>query len=100
MLLVCCNSDGQGASFMQARTIEPFPTLENTGATSWPRRVVETTLAVGGPLAVTGLISAYHLYPRIPNISIVYLILILLLASSFGRYSSVLASIVAFLSFD
>ncbi len=85
---------------MQTRTIERLPTLENPNVTYWLRRVVETVLAVGGPLAITGLIGIYHLYPRIPNISIVYLILILLLASSFGRYSSVLASIVAFLSFD
>lgn len=36
----------------------------------------------------------------IPNISLVYLLLILLLASTFGLYSAVLASITAFLAFD
>ncbi len=49
---------------------------------------------------MTGAISLFNLYPRIPNISLVYLLLILLLASTFGRYTAVLASFTAFLAFD
>jgi hypothetical protein len=85
---------------VQAQTFDHIPTLERPQTLSTTRVVLETVLAVGFPLLITLLIGAFRLYPRIPNISIIYLVLILFLASSFGRYSSVLASIVAFLSFD
>ena len=49
---------------------------------------------------MTGIIYGYHLYPTIPNISIVYLLLILVLASTRGRFAALVASVVAFLSFD
>ena len=83
---------------MQA--VERIPTLGNRTTFHWPRFLLESVLAIGGPLAVTGLISLFHLYPLIPNISFVYLLLILLLASTFGRYAAVLASVAAFLAFD
>ncbi len=51
-------------------------------------------------MLVTGIIYVLQLYPRIPNISIVYLLVVLALASTRGRYSSILASLVAFLAFD
>ena len=51
-------------------------------------------------MVVTGIIYAYHLYPTIPNISMVYLLLILLLATTRGRYASIVAAVVAFLAFD
>src|SRR5258708_12915851 len=82
---------------MQA--VERIPMLENRTTFHWPRFLLESVLAIGGPLAVTGLISLFHLYPQIPNISFVYLLLILLLASTFGRYAAVLASVPPFLSF-
>ena len=47
-----------------------------------------------------GIIYAFHLYPTIPNISIVYLLLILALASTRGRDPAILAAVIAFLSFD
>jgi two-component system sensor histidine kinase KdpD len=46
------------------------------------------------------LISFFQLYPKIPNISFAYLLLILLLASTLGLYAAVLASVTAFLTFD
>ena len=49
---------------------------------------------------ITGIIAFLHLYPRIPNSSILYLLVILGLASTRGRYAAILASVVAFLSFD
>jgi two-component system sensor histidine kinase KdpD len=49
---------------------------------------------------LTYIISVFHLYPRIPNISIIYLLIVLPLASTRGRYASILASLIAFLSFD
>jgi K+-sensing histidine kinase KdpD len=41
-----------------------------------------------------------QLYPRVPNISVIYLLLILPLATMRGRYAAILAAIAAFLMFD
>ena len=76
------------------QAVEHIPTFR------WPRFLLESVLAIGGALVVTGLISLFHLYPQIPNISLVYLLVILLLASTFGRFAAVLASVTAFLAFD
>ena len=74
--------------------------LEARVAPSWQRYLYDSLLATAGSLLITGIIALLHLYPLIPNISILYLLVILGLASSRGRYSAILASIVAFLSFD
>ena len=81
-------------------TIEQIPPLLKRPNRSWRDYVLESLLAVGGALVITGLIDVFHLYPTIPNISLVYLLLILVLASTRGRYPALLASVVAFLSFD
>jgi K+-sensing histidine kinase KdpD len=80
--------------------IEQIPQLPVPEEKRWQGYLIDSLLAVGGALAITGIIYAYHLYPTIPNISIVYLLLILALASTRGRYAAILASVVAFLSFD
>src|SRR6266700_1360434 len=67
---------------------------------SWPRFLYDTLFAITGSLLITGIIVLSHLYPRIPNISILYLLIVLGLASTRGRYAAIMASIVAFLSFD
>jgi len=67
---------------------------------SWKQYLLDCILAVAGPMLVTGVIAVFHLYPLIPNISIVYLLVVLALASTRGRFASILASLVAFLSFD
>lgn len=82
------------------RAIEQIPQLPVPEEKRWQQYLIDSLLAVGGALAITGIIYAYHLYPTIPNISIVYLLLILALASTRGRYAAILASVVAFLSFD
>ena len=56
---------------------ERIPTLEGRTMFRWPRFLLESVLAIGGSLAVTGLIGLFHLYPTIPNISLVYLLVIL-----------------------
>src|SRR5947209_4842911 len=66
----------------------------------WQQYLLDTVLAFLAALLVTGVIFAFKLYPRIPNISIVYLLAVLALASTRGRYAAILASLVAFLSFD
>jgi two-component system sensor histidine kinase KdpD len=81
-------------------TIEEIPQLPGRARKSWQQYLLETVLAVGGSLVITGLIAVFNLYSAIPNISIVYILLILTLASVYGRYASLLASVVAFLSID
>ncbi len=72
------------------RNIEQIPQLPVRTEKHWQQYLIDSLLAVGGALAVTGIIYAYHLYPTIPNISIVYLLVILLLASTRGRYATAL----------
>lgn len=67
---------------------------------AWGRYLLDSGLAVIGALFITAIIAYWHLYPRIPNISIVYLLVVLALASTRGRYAAILASVVASLSFD
>lgn len=66
----------------------------------WKRTTVDTILAIAGALAVTAIIYFLQLYPKIPNISFLYLLVVLALASTRGLYSATVASIVAFFSFD
>jgi two-component system sensor histidine kinase KdpD len=82
------------------RTIEQIPQLPVRTKKNWRQYLIDSVMAVGGALVLTGIIYAFHLYPTIPNISIVYLLVILLLASTRGRYAAILAAVVAFLSFD
>jgi K+-sensing histidine kinase KdpD len=82
------------------RTIEQIPQLPVRTKKNWRQYLIDSIMAVGGALVLTGIIYAFHLYPTIPNISIVYLLVILVLASTRGRYASILAAVVAFLSFD
>ena len=69
-------------------------------ALPWRRYLIESVLAIVGTSLVTVILYIFELYPRIPNISLLYLLVILTLASTRGLYAAILASIVAFLSFD
>ncbi len=80
--------------------VEHFSPLETEQKPRWLRFALDTLLAFAGSMLITGIIFAWHLYPRIPNISIIYLLVILALASTRGRYAAILASLVAFLAFD
>jgi K+-sensing histidine kinase KdpD len=80
--------------------IEQIPQLPARKVRPLQQHLIDGLLGVAGSLAITGIIYAYHLYPAIPNISIVYLPLILVLASARGRFATLVASVVAFLSFD
>jgi two-component system sensor histidine kinase KdpD len=66
----------------------------------WKRYLLDSALGVVGTFLVTGILYFFQLYPRIPNISLLYLLVILTLASTRGLYAAILASIIAFLSFD
>jgi len=82
------------------RSIEQIPQLPVHTRKTWQQYLVDSLLAVGGSLVVTGIIYGFHLYPTIPNISIVYLLVILALATTRSRYAALVAAVVAFLSFD
>src|SRR6266700_3896263 len=77
--------------------LEPLYVKE---ALPWRRYLVDSILAVVGTSLVTGVLYFFQLYPRIPNISLLYLLVILTLASTRGLYAAILASVIAFLSFD
>src|SRR5579859_3094312 len=74
--------------------------LERETAPSWRTYLFDSLLASAGSLLVTGMIATFNLYPRIPNISIVYLLVVLALATTRSLYAAILASLIAFLSFD
>ncbi len=81
-------------------TVEHILPVEAHKALPWQRYLLDSVLAFAGAMLVTGVIYLFQLYPRIPNISIVYLFVVLALASTRGRYAAILASLVAFLTFD
>ena len=64
------------------------------------RYTIDALIALVTTLAVTGVFFALKLYPAIPNISIFYLLIVLALASSRGLYAALVASVIAFISFD
>jgi K+-sensing histidine kinase KdpD len=80
--------------------IENFLQAEGRRGINWQGYLFDSLLAIVGSLLITGIFYALRLYPTIPNISIVYLLLILPLASLRGRYPAILAAIVAVLAFD
>lgn len=82
------------------RKIEQIPQLLVEEQKPWQEYLFEVFLIAVGTLILTGIIYAFHLYPAIPNISIVYLLLILVLAGMRGRFAALVAAVVAFLSFD
>src|SRR6266851_2772913 len=82
------------------RSVDSRALLRGRQRFPWRRYMLDTLLACVGAMGVTSVIYVYHLYPRIPNISIVYLLVVLPLAITRGRYSAMLTSILAFLAFD
>jgi two-component system sensor histidine kinase KdpD len=64
------------------------------------RYITDTIVATVSALLGTGCIYLFQLYPRIPNISFLYLLVVLALASTRGLYAAIITSVVAFLSFD
>src|SRR5260370_9611040 len=64
------------------------------------RYLLDSVLACAGSLLVTGVLFVSQLYPRIPNIWIPYLLVVMGLAIVRGRYAAILSAVVAFLSLD
>src|SRR5437764_3107731 len=66
----------------------------------WRRYAGDSALAMVGVSLITSVIAVAQLYPRIPTIAFVYLLLVLTLASTRGLYAAILTSLLAFLCFD
>jgi two-component system sensor histidine kinase KdpD len=69
-------------------------------APSWRRIAGDSLLAITGVALVTGIIAAVQLYPRFPSIVLIYLLMIITLASLRGSYAAILATALASFSFD
>lgn len=67
---------------------------------SWKHSFWDAALALAGTVAVTILLYMLKLYPKIPNISLAYLLVVLLLGSTRGLFAAVVASLTAFFAFD
>src|SRR5260370_21639437 len=88
-------------SIIMSRTKGSIDYVLGTIERQWLKRyIVDTLLATALALGVTGIIYVLHLYPAIPNISFLYLLIVLGLSSTRGLYAAVITSIVAVLSFD
>lgn len=61
----------------------------------WRRYGIDSTLAIGGVTLVTGIIALTNLYPRIASSSLIYLLVIVALAITRGRYAAILAALLA-----
>ncbi len=79
---------------------ERLLTLEARAGPRWRHAVSDGLLALVSVALVTCVISVFQLYPRIPTIAFAYLLVVLALASLRGRFAAILASLVAFFSYD
>ncbi len=82
------------------KQVERISSSEAKAEPQWRHYVSDSVLAIGGVALITGGIAAAHLYPRVPTIAFVYLLLVLALASTRGLYAAILTSLLAFLCFD
>jgi two-component system, OmpR family, sensor histidine kinase KdpD len=70
------------------------------GERGLPGYAVDTVLAIAGAMLVTTCIYFLRLYPKIPNIMFLPLLVVLALAVTRGRYAAILASFASMLLFD
>src|SRR5258708_11023369 len=80
--------------------IERIFSPETRKVPRWKHYISDSALSLGGVALITSVIAVDHLYPRIPTIVFVYLLLVLALAITRSLYAAILTSLVAFLSFD
>jgi len=82
------------------RTFGRIPPIKRHQIARMLRYLLDSVLACAGSLLVTGVLLVFHLYSAIPNISILYLPVVLALAIVRGRYAATLGVVVAFFSLD
>ncbi len=80
--------------------VERFFLLQNKSKRGWTRYLEDSVLATLGSLLITAIIIVFNLYSHVPNILMLYLLVVLALASTRGLFAAVVASVVAFLCFD
>src|SRR5436190_22527760 len=80
--------------------VERITTPESHVEPRWRRYVSDSLLSIGGGTLVTIVIAVAHLYPKIPTVSLLYLLVVLALASTRGLYAASLASLLSLLAFD
>src|SRR5436309_1890972 len=85
------NKDAEGRSVLRAETPARW---------TWKHYLGDSALALGGVFLITSVLAVAHLYPLIPTIAFVYLLLVLTLASTRGLYAAILTSLLSFLCFD
>jgi signal transduction histidine kinase len=66
----------------------------------WRRAAGDSLLSIAGVAFVTAVIAVTDLYPQIPTISLVYLLVVVTLASTRGLYAAILAALLAVCVFD
>jgi signal transduction histidine kinase len=76
------------------------PLPQARAAPGWRRAASDSLLAIAAVALVTGALATAHLYPRLPSIVLTYLLVIIVLASTRGRYAAILAAVLASFSFD
>jgi len=79
---------------------ERIPSRQARAASGWQRAAIDSLLALAGVALVTGVIATVQLYPRLPSIVLIYLLVIITLASMRGSYAAILAALLASVSFD
>jgi two-component system sensor histidine kinase KdpD len=80
--------------------IGSLPPLEAKKEPGWKHYVGDSFLSLGSILLLTGVIFVLRLYQHIPDSFLVYLLLILAIASARGLYAALLASCAAFFFYD
>jgi signal transduction histidine kinase len=88
---------GRGRSLKQE---ERAHLRQARAAPRWRRTASDSLLTIAGVALVTGIIASVQLYPRLPSIMLIYLLMIITLASLRGSYAAVLAAVLASFSFD
>lgn len=82
------------------QTIERMLFLGTVDEQRSRRYILDALLAIAASLVITACIYLFKLYPKIPNISFIYLLVVLALASTRGLYAAIVASVIAFFTFD
>ncbi len=82
------------------KQVERLTALAASPGLHWRRYLVDSMLAIAGVALVTGLIAITNIYPRVPTIFLVYLLVVLALASTRGLYPAILTSLLALVAYD
>ncbi len=85
---------------MHSKILQILPKIYTRGKASRKHYVIDSLLAAGSIVFLTGFIYLFRLYPKIPDSFLIYLLVILALAALRGLYASLLASLLAFFLFD